>query len=216
MRYSNAFVKYTHTLAKPPYEPLSIVRERELLLKYAAGDEEAFDTIVKAYLRFVIYLLKDYKIPDEVDIMDIVQEGNMGLMHGLRKFDSKKYSCRVSTYCVHWIRFFINKALSYYAVIRNTFSALPEEEYTNNYPRVAEKYPINVAREIKYDSHQLLHDRKRLVIVYFYGLKEAFQPKTLQEIASILHIHIERVRQLRDTAQNKIDDHLLSQLALTQ
>jgi len=52
--------------------------------------------------------------------------------------------------------------------------------------------------------------------VYFYGLKDPFVSKTLQEIASILHIHIERVRQLRDTALSKMDAHLLSQIAHTQ
>lgn len=216
MRYSDSFVKYTNTLSGQDYEPLSQEREKELLAQYTAGDTKAFDVIIKAYLRFVIFLLKEYKIPDDVDIMDIVQEGNAGLIHGLHKFDSVKYSCRVSTYCVHWIRFFINKALSYYANIRNTTTALSEEEHESNYPRVDEKYPIDAIYDIKTFALEPLNDREKLVITYFYGLNESRKPKTLQEIASILHIHIERVRQLRDTAQNKINAHLLSQLVHNQ
>jgi len=230
MRYSDTFVKYTKTLAAPQYEPLSVARERELLKEYAEGSNEAFNIIVNAYLRFVIFLLKFYKIPDDVDIMDIVQEGNAGLIHGLRKFDSYTYPGRVSTYCVHWIKFFMSKALTSQASIRNMFISL---EHTDIENKAVEEKDINasysikgmganpeISDEISKDiiNHVMpvLNDREKLVIVYFYGLKDPFVSKTLQEIASILHIHIERVRQLRDTALSKMDAHLLSQIAHTQ
>lgn len=229
MRYSEAFIKYTKTLAAPQYEPLSQVRERELLKALENGTTDAFNVIVNAYLRFVIFLLKLYKIPDDIDIMDIVQEGNMGLMHGLSKFDSVKYPGRVSTYCVHWIKFFMNKALSSQASLRNMFVYLDNSDIedapsdiTSNSSYYAWSHDLwsgaagDISQDIVDYVMTTLNDREKLVIVYFYGLRDPFVPKTLQEIASILHIHIERVRQLRDTALAKIDEHLLSQIAHTQ
>jgi len=230
MRYSETFVKYTKTLAAPQYEPLSQARERELLMEWSNGSTEAFNTIVNAYLRFVIFLLKLFKIPDDVDIMDIVQEGNEGLMHGLSKFNPVKYPGRVSTYCVHWIKFFMNKALTHQASIRNMFISFEQSDtddrssFSDNQDIFYHSWMADAQQEVSDSISKdiieyvmpILNGREKLVIVYFYGLRDPFIPKTLQEIASILHIHIERVRQLRDTALAKLNKHLLSQIAHTQ
>lgn len=216
MQYSPGFVKYTRNLASDQYKPLTVEAEKVLLIKYSNGSKEAFDKIVNAYLRFVLFILKEFKIPDDVDIMDIVQEGNLGLMHGLTKFDAVRYSCRVSTYCVYWIRFFITKSLGSYSTIRGIFLPLPEEDFVANQPRVENSYSINISQDIINHALNILKDREKLVVVYFYGLKEPYTPKTLQEIASILHIHIERVRQIRDTALEKLNVGLISQISHTQ
>jgi len=216
MQYSVGFVKYTKNLSSDTYKPLTIVEEQELLQAHSQGSKEAFDKIVNAYLRFVLFILKEFKIPDDVDVMDIVQEGNIGLIHGLSKFDVTRYSCRVSTYCVYWIRFFITKALSGYSTIRGIFVPLPEEDFVSNQPRVEGNYSVNISQDIIKHALQVLKDREKLVVIHFYGLKEPYTPKTLQEIASILHIHIERVRQIRDTALDKLNTDLISQISHTQ
>lgn len=216
MQYSIGFVHYTKNLSSKKYEPLSVDVEQKLLKEYSEGSKEAFDNIVNAYLRFVLFILKEFKIPDDVDIMDIVQEGNLGLMHGLTKFDISRYSCRVSTYCVYWIRFFITKSLGSYVTTRRIFSPLPEEDYVANQPKVEVNYSINISQDIIKHALNVLRNREKLVVIHFYGLKEPYMPKTLQEIASILHIHIERVRQIRDTALDKLNNDLISQISHSQ
>lgn len=216
MKYSEGFVIYTRNLAAKKYTPLSVDDEKVLLKEYSNGSKEAFDKIVNAYLRFVLFILKEFKIPEDVDIMDIVQEGNLGLMHGLTKFDVTRYSCRVSTYCVFWIRFFIIKALTNYATIRGIFFAFPDEDYIDKQARVESEYAVNISQDIISHVLQKLKDREKLVIIHFYGLQEPYMPKTLQEIASMLHIHIERVRQIRDTALDKLNNELISQISHSQ
>jgi len=220
MRYSNGFITYTKNLSADKYKPLSIDDEQQLLKEVNEGSEEgskeAFDKIVNAYLRFVLFILKEFKIPEDVDIMDIVQEGNMGLIHGLTKFDVSRYSCRVSTYCVYWIRFFITKSLGNYSTIRGIFFALPDEDYVDKQPRVESNIADDVAQDIVKHALNDLKDREKLVIIHFFGLKEPKIPKTLQEIASMLHIHIERVRQIRDTALDKLNVDLISQISHNQ
>jgi RNA polymerase primary sigma factor len=111
VNYSKAFQRYAKSLKSKEYDSLDSGKEVILLKEYKNGSEIAFNKIVKSYLRFVIFILKDFKIPENLDIMDIIQEGNLGFITGLKKFDPFKYDCRISTYCVFWVKFYIRKAL---------------------------------------------------------------------------------------------------------
>jgi len=219
MRYSETFVKYTKTLAAPQYEPLSQARERELLKEYMNGSKEAFNTIINAYLRFVIFLLRQYKIPDDVDIMDIVQEGNMGLLYGLSKFNVTVYDCRVSTYCAYWIKFFMGKNLQDALKKREFFTPLEDDDtllsnssFITNYSPVDEKYRVRVIEDMSAFCFKDLTNRERLIINLYHGLVHPFVPKTLQEIASMLHTNLERVRQIKNEAKKKIEPPLTTYL----
>ena len=109
MYYSQALSNYSKALSSPKYSPLPPEEERRLLEKYCVqGDGKAFIRLVESYLRFVIYVLNDYKIPEGINIMDVIQEGNIGLMESIRKFDYTR-SSRISTYAIYWIRFYITK-----------------------------------------------------------------------------------------------------------
>jgi RNA polymerase primary sigma factor len=74
------------------------------------GDKDALQKLVKANLRLVIKIARLYMAPD-VQFMDLIQEGNMGLMHAAEKFDYKK-NVRFCTYASWWIRQFIIRYLA--------------------------------------------------------------------------------------------------------
>jgi RNA polymerase primary sigma factor len=75
-----------------------------------AEAKEAKRQLIEANLRLVLHIARKYK-GFGVDLMDLVQEGNLGLMHAVEKFDHKK-GYRFSTYATWWIRQYITRALA--------------------------------------------------------------------------------------------------------
>lgn len=99
---------YLKEIGKIPL--LSYEEEKILAQKIAAGDQEAVDELVKHNLRLVVSVAKRYA-GCGLTLLDLIQEGNVGLIEAARKFDlSKGY--RFSTYATWWIRQKIGRALS--------------------------------------------------------------------------------------------------------
>ena len=84
--------------------------EQELAKHIQQGDTDALNKLVTANLRLVVKIARPYVIK-EVPFMDLIQEGNMGLMHAAEKFDHAKH-VRFSTYAGWWIRQFITRYLT--------------------------------------------------------------------------------------------------------
>jgi RNA polymerase primary sigma factor len=79
----------------------SAIRRRDLQRLVDQG-EEAKATFVQANLRLVVSIAKRYRSSD-LSLLDLVQEGNLGLMHAVDKFDWRK-GFKFSTYATFWIR----------------------------------------------------------------------------------------------------------------
>jgi RNA polymerase primary sigma factor len=89
---------------------LTFEEELDLSKRIQRGEEEARQKLIKANLRLVIKIARAYTIPD-VSLMDIIQEGNMGLIHAAEKYDHVK-NVRFSTYASWWIRQYISRYFS--------------------------------------------------------------------------------------------------------
>jgi len=92
------------------YPLLDRDKEIELARLTSEGDKDALQKLVKANLRLVIKIARSYTAPD-VQFMDLIQEGNMGLMHAAEKFDYRK-NVRFCTYAGWWVRQFIIRYLA--------------------------------------------------------------------------------------------------------
>ncbi len=90
--------------------------ERDLAQKCAAGDENAIRKLVNSNLRLVFSIAQQYAIGD-VPLLDLCQEGSIGLLVAAKKFDYTK-NIRFSTYADDWIRRYILRYLGSNALIR--------------------------------------------------------------------------------------------------
>lgn len=101
----------TAYLAEVRRRPVPTLEEElELGRRIQAGDTEAVHELVERNLRFVLQVAGKYKGSD-IPLTDLINEGNLGLIHAARKFDPDR-GARFITYAVWWIRQAIMHALA--------------------------------------------------------------------------------------------------------
>ena len=118
----NAENKTNYTPEAEPSEPLKIYlqeigqipvldeeEEKELGKRSAQGDETARKRLAEGNLRLVVSLARHFT-GQGVPLLDLIQEGNMGLMHAAEKYDYQKEN-RFSTYAAWWIREAMQRAI---------------------------------------------------------------------------------------------------------
>ena len=115
--YRYVYESYLKKIRKIPL--LSAEREKELALNIKNGDREARKTLINANLRLVVSIAFRYAVPT-IPAMDIIQEGNLGLMAAAEKFDPA-FNTRFSTYAYIWIVQYINR----YIRLKDTAIPLP-------------------------------------------------------------------------------------------
>lgn len=89
---------------------LTAQEEVDLALKIEQGDQEAKQRLAEANLRLVVSIAKRY-VGRGMQFLDLIQEGNMGLMKAVEKFDYRK-GFKFSTYATWWIRQAITRAIA--------------------------------------------------------------------------------------------------------
>jgi RNA polymerase primary sigma factor len=104
----NDLQAYFNKIRKIPL--LSFEEELELSRKIQKGDEQARQKLIEANLRLVVKIARAY-VTTDVNLIDLVQEGNVGLIKAASKYDYTK-KVRFSTYAAWWIKQSIVRALS--------------------------------------------------------------------------------------------------------
>ncbi|TMD62866.1 MAG: sigma-70 family RNA polymerase sigma factor [Chloroflexi bacterium] len=115
----DAFQSYLHEMRR--FGRLTPAEEIELAQRVAAGDEWARHQLIEANLRLVIAIARQYSHTG-VPLLDLIQEGNLGLMRAAEKFDGQR-GCRFGTYATLWIR----QAVSRAAAEQSRLIHLPEQ-----------------------------------------------------------------------------------------
>jgi RNA polymerase primary sigma factor len=91
----------------------SATRQRQVCAEVIAGErmrDEARDVLIRANLRLVVSIAKKYQNRG-LQLLDLIQEGNLGLMRGIEKFDYRR-GFKLSTYVTWWIRQAISRSVA--------------------------------------------------------------------------------------------------------
>ncbi|MDR2577535.1 MAG: RNA polymerase sigma factor RpoD/SigA [Chitinispirillales bacterium] len=142
------------------YKALPIEEEAKLAGRIRGGDRHALDKLVKSNLRFVVSVSRNYQ-NQGLPLIDLINEGNLGLIRAAKRFDEKK-NFKFISYAVWWIRQAILQALAEQSRIvklpLNRVGAIHkigmaqsklEQKYSRN-PNVDE-----IANELNIDTHDV-------------------------------------------------------------
>ncbi len=164
--------KYLHEIAK--VELISAEEEVELARKIKAGDGTALNLLIKANLRFVVSVSKQYQ-NQGLSLPDLINEGNLGLIKAAQRFDETR-GFKFISYAVWWIRQSILQALAeqarivrlplnkigYINKINRTFSELEQkferEPSVLEIARALELAPKDVKESLKTAGRHLSMD----------------------------------------------------------
>src|SRR5680860_323878 len=212
---------YLREIAETPL--LTHVQEIDLAKRVENGDLQAVQRFVRANLRLVVSIAKRY-VNRGLTLLDLIQEGNIGLMRAVQKYDWRK-GFRFSTYATWWIRQAITRAIAdqsrtirlpvhmgdSISKYRKTLNLLAQDLGRQPTPEeVAEAMevpPEKIHQIVQAAQRTISLDtpsaREKLVLQLRFGLGQGHQ-HTLAEVGEQLQISRERVRQIENEALQKL------------
>ena len=194
-------------------EPLLTDEEmNRLARRVRQGDDAALERLTRANLRFVVSVATQYR-GRGLDLFDLINEGNLGLIKAAQRFDETK-GVRFLSSAVWWIRQTIGEALEAQAKQRElsgiSVNAQRSDGHTTmldyledeDSPRADEGLRREGSRRAMLQALAALMPREREVIERTFGLVGAQQ--TMAEVGHEMGLKRERVRQIRKGALRKL------------
>ena len=202
-------------------KPLSKKEEMRLWEKFhQKKDMSARETLINANLKFVPSVAKQFK-GCGLPFADIVEEGNIGLIKAIDRFNPQKDN-KVISYAVWWIRKCIMEAIEKKGVLEteniddfNNSNSEKDDIYEDNNNNIHLKNELDTSEETPIDAKHIIEElfdgiseRERYIVSDYFGL-DGGKPKTLDEIGEEFNITKERVRQLNEKALKKMRSNAL-------
>ncbi len=126
------------------YPLLTAEQEQELAKKIEQGDENAREKLINSNLRLVVSVARHYTGSSGMSILDLIQEGNIGLLRAVEGFDYHK-GYKFSTYAIWWIRQAVTRAIADKS--KNIRIPVHMIESINKVRRESRKYVTETGRE---------------------------------------------------------------------
>ena len=146
---------------------LTVAEERDLARRKDAGDESAKRKLIESNLRLVMSITRNYTKAG-VPLLDLIQEGNLGLIRAVEKFDYKM-GFKLSTYATWWIRQSVTRALA-------------EQGRTIRLPVHVAEQVRRVMRARRTLAQKLNRDPKLAEI----AAESGFEPQRVQELLELV------------------------------
>lgn len=221
--YVNDFNQSTkqYFLELKDFKPYTKDEEKMLFTEIKKGNIEARNKLLTANLKFVFDIAKKYK-GHGVPLLELISEGNMGLIKALEKFDTK-YDVKFYCYGVWWIKQSIQDYIKHRqlnltnevsdeindAKVNQSGCYDEEDEIVtkrdvieSNEDEENEKMLLHEKKKYIHEILNVLDDREKIIIKEYFGFNG--KPKNLTDIAQMLNITMERVRQIKYNAIQKL------------
>ena len=167
---------------------LTFEEEQELGKRIAEGDEAARNRLIESNLRLVVSIAKKYISRTSIPFLDLIQEGNIGLVHAVEKFDYKR-GLKFSTYATYWIKQAISKAIA-----------------TNSRTIRIPTHIIEALSKMNAATRELFQELKREPTIAEIALYMGESEKKVKELSAIVKEPISMESTIGDDEESSIGD----------
>lgn len=202
------------------YQPITQEQELTLANRARQGDSEARNQLIQAHLRMVVNIARQYLRPG-VELLDLIQEGNIGLMEAVDMFDPAQ-GTRLGTLARFWVEKYILRFLRNeqeelvsldMEVVDSGETLLLREIIEDKGSIMGDQGIKNIdtlieQEEIKQQVHEMLSalpEREQEVLRLLYGL-DGYPEMSREEVSKLMGVCPQYISRIRIAALNRLQD----------
>jgi len=155
---------YLHDIARK--HDLTREQEEMLFRRACNGDAEAYQQVIESHLKMVVFVARHYH--SNLPLADCIEEGNLGLLHALHKFDPK-YGCRFATYAVWWVRAYIERAMMNHSSIVHVPVQIRQELNVVRHAELVLTFEYNRAPTVKEIANRMETKVSHVRLLLYYA-----------------------------------------------